>query len=550
MKPNPCEAQNATPMRTHRDDVVARFSSLNGESCQQSTSDTTPCTILFASRETHQTAGTSGLAGAEPFLAHYDPATDSYYLTLILANATATLRYKSKSGMDISDDWSKWFLLAHGKNGFVPLQNSKMLKCVDGFPPIAQIPRSLLDQPVSTGPAALRPFTINIWAPSPYTDCNGNNTQPGVTMLIYGQLTFTPVRIDTPEDVRGGLFRNSVNQLVYDNGHPGSLSVSYLADAPGAPEDVQTYLAGMLQWTTPQIGVTVPAAAAANPPPGQVWLSWSGSYTGAGDTFLQRRGLAATATYTGLPSGLTDFGCHSAAVQLHSYVNNDDPLVGTVGYEVFFRKDATNHPAVKCCTNDTTSQPSAEPNWFFYYAQANAPAIQFSYVADPKETFGGAWIPSSTAGPFTERIEFYLPAAGTVNCPTQLLSFAALEAHEEEHSTYFHKTIWHAAADAYEASLDVKPPNLANDDWENAQRTTASPPGLCDAQTHPIGPFVPGSYKPCWQWLSEIDARATQNAYLAAAPQDLVLPHEDFAAPGIHFGPNPLSCVEPVPPVP
>jgi hypothetical protein len=98
---------------------------------------------------------------------------------------------------------------------------------------------------------------------------------------------------------------------------------------------------------------------------GDATFAWDNENTGgkgtvSGDT------LTATATYTGLPKNNSDFGLKKARV-IH-----DTEKVGEAGFEVFFTRDATNHPQ-----GQTDSA-----NWFYYWQDGQVCGIPSDAIYD------------------------------------------------------------------------------------------------------------------------------------------------------------------------
>lgn len=82
-------------------------------------------------------------------------------------------------------------------------------------------------------------------------------------------------------------------------------------------------------------------------------LGWVGT---AGNTAtVSGEYLTATATFTGLPQNNTDFGLKTVRLKF------DGSVVVAAEFEVFFDRDATNHPG---------NGAGSDPNWFYYWGQA------------------------------------------------------------------------------------------------------------------------------------------------------------------------------------
>jgi len=86
---------------------------------------------------------------------------------------------------------------------------------------------------------------------------------------------------------------------------------------------------------------------------GSSTFAWDGANPG-GKATISGDFITATATYAGLPQNYTDFGLKKARVK-HGGNN-----AGEAKFEVFFPRDAKNHPGIRNVT---------DPNWFFYWEQ-------------------------------------------------------------------------------------------------------------------------------------------------------------------------------------
>jgi hypothetical protein len=109
-------------------------------------------------------------------------------------------------------------------------------------------------------------------------------------------------------------------------------------------------------------------------------LRWSRSWPGEPTI---GRGQRPTATFRGLPQQATEFGLKTVQLYWRTDRGTDWPIwTGTSApYEVFFQKDAKNHPP----------DPNNDPNWFYYWSQVVTPAI---LVANSTYCSGGATCPA------------------------------------------------------------------------------------------------------------------------------------------------------------
>ncbi|MCX6849229.1 MAG: hypothetical protein NTY98_09945 [Verrucomicrobia bacterium] len=82
-------------------------------------------------------------------------------------------------------------------------------------------------------------------------------------------------------------------------------------------------------------------------------LSWPTANTG-GKASVSGEYLTATAIFTGLPQNNSDFGLKTVRLKF------DGNEVVNTQFEVFFKRDATNHPGTGA---------GNDPNWFYYWGQ-------------------------------------------------------------------------------------------------------------------------------------------------------------------------------------
>lgn len=83
--------------------------------------------------------------------------------------------------------------------------------------------------------------------------------------------------------------------------------------------------------------------------------------------------MTAIATYTGLPQNNTDFGSKKATLKY------DGKIIADANYEVFFSRDAANHPG---------QGSGIDPNWFYYWKTGEVCSIPRDAIFDKKLQFG------------------------------------------------------------------------------------------------------------------------------------------------------------------
>lgn len=139
--------------------------------------------------------------------------------------------------------------------------------------------------------------------------------------------------VNSPNSTTGHLDQN---EYTYSTASPGVLTITLRARVDPS---------GRVGIAKPRVKFSVPDI------PGST-LTWDGAGDGSATT-IHGAMLESVATYTGLPPNNTDFGVKVARLF------KDGGEVGTREFEVFFPRDATNHP----------DGNSAAPNWFHYWSQ-------------------------------------------------------------------------------------------------------------------------------------------------------------------------------------
>jgi hypothetical protein len=169
--------------------------------------------------------------------------------------------------------------------------------------------------------------------------------------------------------------------------------------------------------------VTVPCAASSVPEPdklrwtiqnvGSIQATWNPSVPGDPHT---GKGLSPTATFSGMPPNYNDFGPKTITLTVDGFSGCQDTQV----VEVFFPRDATNHPGGQ----------TGSPNFYHYWSQTTANFGTHVYAAGSGTGFtsfeGGQWVAHiSDAQGHT--------AGGTWGNAEGIDLFANLTRHEEQH---------------------------------------------------------------------------------------------------------------------
>lgn len=148
------------------------------------------------------------------------------------------------------------------------------------------------------------------------------------------------------------------NEFTYSSDTPGVLTMNLKARV--RPSVAAAEVAGVCKFRVDSIGSSVRAWAASNP---------SGRPVANGDS------LVATVMFTGLPKVNSDFGKKVASITFDGIPCDEKD------YEVFFPKEAKNHPL---------GQPDS-PNWFYYWKQGNVCSIPAKARYESRPGVYGSW---------------------------------------------------------------------------------------------------------------------------------------------------------------
>ncbi len=187
--------------------------------------------------------------------------------------------------------------------------------------------------------------TVSLAAPGKFVlNCTCGDSEKETTIYVV-RMTFVNPSGD-PE-----LSPSDNNEFVFSSASPGVLTINLSvqvtpAEAAGKIKDFCAFSVGDI------IGST---------------LSWNAANPNGRPTASTDGKLAATVTFTGLPSLNSSFGKKRAEI---TCTLSPDVHFGVLqDYEVFYPRDATNHPS-----NNSNSNWK---NWYYYWMQ-NAPSLNFT----------------------------------------------------------------------------------------------------------------------------------------------------------------------------
>jgi hypothetical protein len=131
----------------------------------------------------------------------------------------------------------------------------------------------------------------------------------------------------------------ATNEFTFSNATPGVLTIECRARVTPDDADARACAEPHLRWMISAVGAS--ALAWDNPDPANA---------------QRGQGLAATATFTGLPQNNSDFGLKTVTLLIEGVTAPPQ----TTNIEVFFPKNARNHPG---------PDQGRTPNWFYYWMQ-------------------------------------------------------------------------------------------------------------------------------------------------------------------------------------
>lgn len=164
----------------------------------------------------------------------------------------------------------------------------------------------------------------------------GQTTQADLVQHEQWKVEFVTPGVDPVNSPNSTVGSNDQNEFTYSKAIPGLLNVTLRA---------KVIPASKVNEAKPHVKFEVDAIADSP-------LTWDGAGDGTATT-VNGDMLEVVATYTGLPKTNAAFGKKNARLF------RLDAKVGTRPFEVFFPRDAKNHP---------NPSQGATPNWFFYWA--------------------------------------------------------------------------------------------------------------------------------------------------------------------------------------
>lgn len=172
------------------------------------------------------------------------------------------------------------------------------------------------------------------------------------TVIVFKLELITPAGnpVSAPSDSGDGK-----NEFTFDSATPGVLEIAMKVKV--TPAGIAGVIKNDVLFKVGAVGGST--------------LSWKSPNNG-GKPIEAGDDLVATAVYTGLPSSNSAFGSKVAQVD-YKAVKQDEAL-----YEVFFSKDATNHPG----------GVATDPNWFYYWQAGQVCGIDNNCRYDPDASFG------------------------------------------------------------------------------------------------------------------------------------------------------------------
>ncbi len=163
-------------------------------------------------------------------------------------------------------------------------------------------------------------------------NCQCGDSEKKTTIYVFSMALVTPA--GDPTTTNGAKDSgDGQNEFTFNSASPGVLTMNLKASV--IPASAAQHVASKVSFVVASIGNAIP-----------VYSQVSSDNQGF---------LSATATITGLPENNSAFGLKTANLKF------DGNTVLSNSYEVFFLRDAYNHPPCQGC--------SECPNWFYYWRQ-------------------------------------------------------------------------------------------------------------------------------------------------------------------------------------
>ena len=198
------------------------------------------------------------------------------------------------------------------------------------------------------------------------------------------------------------------NEYTFSAATPGVLTINFEARAtPSSP--------GIVQHIKDRVAFSVEAITGST-------MHWDDANSN-GRALVRGEKLVATATFTGLPVNIDDFGKKKVRLLL------DGNTIEKTNIEVFFPRDEKNHPR---------GQPNS-PNWFYYYLQTVAklgpkPNIKYPAAGTPQAGHSSHFDPNADEICIDDgSIKAYTPPYGTIGTLYGIDTFAWCVTHETQH---------------------------------------------------------------------------------------------------------------------
>lgn len=178
---------------------------------------------------------------------------------------------------------------------------------------------------------------------------NGSLVQDGVSVKL--NVYILPVEFITPAGDPAASPQDGAvdgqNEFTFDNASPGKFTINLKAKVTGA-SGLSSEIQNKFVYEVDSIGSST--------------LTWDDP-SNPGQANFSGDDMTATVDFEGLPNNNSDFGANNKKKKAR--IKFDGTLVVEQEFEVFFLKNATNHPS-------SSSSDLVWPNWYYYWKQSSA----------------------------------------------------------------------------------------------------------------------------------------------------------------------------------
>ena len=303
-----------------------------------------------------------------------------------------------------------------------------------------------------------------------------------------------------------GTVPDGANEFTFSSATNGVLTVQFKAEVGGGSTVINA-IKDKVTFSIENVG-QAPTWDPANP---------------GGKASVSENYLIATATFTGLPANNSDFGKKKVELLF------DGSVVEEAEIEVFFPKNATNHPG---------EGSGSTPNWFYYWKNGNVCGIPRDTIYDNQSGVYGYVLPSqdrklrlgNAAATLNDGPHFCSSGSTTYGSLTVTGTGSGIQCVAETvHHELYHITVY----DDLQGKSDIDGDGVANSS-ENTLSEISSNPQISD--TYDLAQTIYSGY-------SSYGDNEVRCRHKELNVPFLIYPERDWANPGCQhknqFGPKP-----------